>query len=491
MATEHPHEEPAIREGEEAPPPGVRTMAIVRWVILAVTIVAAAASTFAYFRGGHATTQQGEPKFYCPMHPQITSDVRGECPICHMTLEPIPPERLKGGVVVPEAPSSSAAPAAADGGSVPNRAAVTLSFDRVQAIGVKVATAVSRELSLATRITASVAAPEQGAASVHTRSPGYVERIRVQETGVKVTKGQELVAIYSPEIYQAQAELLAARGWGSADSGVSSPARQKLELLGMSGADIDRVLATGKPVRAVSIVAPTSGYVAKKNVVLGSFVTPEMDLYEIVDLSRVYILADVPEGALGTIKEGTVGRFTKQGEGAEPIEAKVDLIYPSLNLEARTTRVRMVVKNTKLALRPGEFGVVEFATAPRRALVVPRDAVVDTGARTYVYVEGGNGRYTPRSVVVGAEAPPEVEIIEGLSPGERVVSGATFMIDSESALQASVAAPGSSAPTGCGAQFDQAKFPDKFAECQKCEIVHRGMGTMVDDCKNAIPKPWK
>ena len=131
------------------------------------------------------------------------------------------------------------------------------------------------------------------------------------------------------------------------------------------------------------------------------------------------------------------------------------------------------------------------ATAARRALLVPRDAVIDTGARTYVYVDEGNGRYAPRAVVLGAEAPPEVEITEGLAEGERVVSGATFMIDSESALQASVVAPQPSTASGCAAEFDRAKYPDKFGECQKCEIVHRGMGTMVDDCKNAIPKPWK
>jgi Cu(I)/Ag(I) efflux system membrane fusion protein len=404
-------------------------MAAVRWAILALTLVVAVVTVVGYF---HRDPAPAIARFHCPMHPQIVSDLAGECPICHMRLEPIPEEQAAGALAA-TAPRSS-------GGStgVPNRAPVSLSSDRVQAIGVKTAIAASRDLSPTLRVTASIAAPEQGAASVHARASGYVERIRVEETGVKVAKGQELVAIYSPEIYQAETELLAARGW-TGDGGIAGPARQKLELLGMSSSEIDRVLATGAPLRAVSLVAPTSGYVAKKNVVLGSFVTPEMTLYDIVDLSRVYILADVPQGELGAIREGTVARFTRQGAGGA-IDAKVDLIYPTLNAEARTTRVRMAVDNAKLGFRPGEFGTVEFASAARRALVVPRAALVDTGASTYVFVEEAEGRFTPRFVRTGADVPPDVEIAEGLAEGERVVSGATFMIDSESALGASAPA---------------------------------------------------
>ena len=296
-------------------------------------------------------------------------------------------------------------------------------------------------ISAGIRVTATVAAPEQGAASVHVRASGYVERISVQETGVHVAKGQELFALYSPEIYQAESELLAARGWdGRRDAGASppSPAKQKLELLGMSPAAIDRVLADGKPARAVSITSPADGYVAKKTVVLGSFVTPEMDLYEIVDLSRVYVLADISQRDIGHVSVGSDGRFWVSSRPNEVVEAKVDLVYPTLNVEARTTRVRMQVRNPKLTFRPGEYGLVELSGPARTALALPRDAVIDTGTYTYVFVDEGDGRFTPRVVTLGAATDDTIEIAAGLAPGERVVSGATFLIDSESRLQASL-----------------------------------------------------
>jgi Cu(I)/Ag(I) efflux system membrane fusion protein len=503
MSTE-PHP-PELREGEEAPPPGIKVMGIVRWMLLILAAAGAAVTIGSYFASGRATTvETKEPKYYCPMHPQVTSDVPGECPICGMRLERIPADWHKdAGTGATPAGGSSAS---TDPRPPPNRVPLTLTLDRVQAVGVRVAPVTSREVSLGKRITATVAAPEQGAASVHARASGYVERISVQETGIKVRKGQELLAIYSPEIYQAEAELLATRAWNAGDAGVAPAARQKLELLGMSPAAIDRVLATGTLQRAVSIAAPSSGYVTKKNAVLGSFVTPEMELYELVDLSRVYVVADVPQGELAGIQVGTEGTFSRRDHPNEKVQAKVDLIYPTIDVEARTTRVRMIVKNPKLELRPGEFGVVEFASSPRRGLVVPRDAVIDTGASIYVFVDEGNGKFAPRGVTLGTALDGDVEIVAGLREGEQVVSGATFLVDSESALQASVSGASSTTPSGatsgapavpggppsvCDQKFDRAKYPDKYTECQKCERIHRGMGTMAEDCENAIPKPWK
>jgi Cu(I)/Ag(I) efflux system membrane fusion protein len=182
--------------------------------------------------------------------------------------------------------------------------------------------------------------------------------------------------------------------------------------------------------------------------VLGSFVTPEMDLYEIVDLSRVYVLADVSQRDIGHVGVGTAGRFWVSARPNEVVEAKVDLVYPTLNAEARTTRVRMQVRNPKLAFRPGEYGLVEFAQPARAALAVPRDAVIDTGTYTYVFVDDGGGHFTPRGVTLGAAPNDLIEIVTGLASGERVVSGATFLIDSESRLQGSLTQPAGSPGNG-------------------------------------------
>jgi Cu(I)/Ag(I) efflux system membrane fusion protein len=213
-------------------------------------------------------------------------------------------------------------------------------------------------------------------------------------------------------------------------------------------------------------------------------------------------VADVFQRDVGFLQKGTAGRFMPARRPDEAIDVHVDLIYPTLNAEARTTRVRMQLKNSKgLTLRPGEYGSVEFATPARKALTVPRDAVVDTGLHTYVFVVQGEGIFSPREVTLGDEQGDVLTILSGVSPGDRVVSGATFLIDSESRLQASAAQVATTAPPepmkaspeeGPSCQeIDRAKFPDKWIDCQKCTQIHHGMGSMEADCKNMIPKPWK
>jgi Cu(I)/Ag(I) efflux system membrane fusion protein len=483
-------------------------MAIVRWVILVLAILAAATGWSMFLGGGH-TISASAIKYQCPMHPQIVQDAPGECPICHMTLEPISAERLAhpaashAGAHEPgQTPAASAGPARgsppAETGSVPpGTTPIKLALDRVQAIGVRTALVTERQSSSGLRATATVAAPEGNVVEVHVRTPGFVEAISVRETGVK--RGQLLLSLYSPEVYQAESELLTMKSWqGSSDAGAhdrTDLSRRKLDLLGVPGGVSDRVLAAGKPMRNVGISAPMGGYVTKKNVVLGSYVTPEMLLYEIVDLSRVYILAEVFQQDAPRIALGTQGRFTLANRPGVVVVAKVDLIYPLVNAEARTTRVRMQVPNEKLGLLPGEYGYVEFSSGERTALVVPRDAVIDTGQQAYVFVETAAGEFSPRTVVLAAQSGDAVEIRSGVSPGEKVVSGATFLIDSESRLQASLRsgpeAPSAAPSSVCDTEFDRSKFPDKYSECRKCETVHRGMGSMVDDCKRAIVQPWR
>jgi membrane fusion protein, copper/silver efflux system len=446
-------------DAPEPPPPGVKGMAMVRWLLVSLAVVAAVWTWTTYVRGQYAhpaAASAAKTKYQCPMHPQIVSDEPGECPICHMTLQPVPNEQL--------APSASATPppmamgsahtheghaahssVPASGGPPPGSVPagttpMTLAFDRVQSIGVRTALAEERDTGGVLHVTATVAAPEQGAAEVHVRAPGFVERIGVRETGVKVAAGQELLGLYSPDVFQAESELLAAKSFGDQGARSVAAARQRLELLGMSPGAVDGVLATGQPLRDLSVVAPAGGYVAKKNVVLGSYVTPEMALYEIVDLSKVYVVADVFQRDIASIGVGTEGRFAPSQQPDRIVSAKVDLIYPQLNAEARTTRVRMQVKNDKLSLRPGQYGDVDFALAPGKVVVVPRDAIVDTGRVAYVFVDDGGGRYSPRVVSLGRDLDDVFEVLAGVAPGDRVVSSATFLVDSESRLQASLAA---------------------------------------------------
>jgi Cu(I)/Ag(I) efflux system membrane fusion protein len=526
------HDPDPMPEGDEPPPRGVRAMAVVRWAILGIAALAAVGSwlSFALAQSGHAGTAAATPKYQCPMHPQIVSDRPGECPICHMTLEPMAAERV-GGAAPSTAPSTSPPPqpeamprhghdadggmamptgpraaSAAPGTTPPETTPIQLALDRVQAIGVRTALVTERAVTASLRVTAVVAAADQGASEVHARASGFVEKILVNQTGVSVAAGQAMVAIYSPEIYQAESELLASRQWALSDAGVatSSSARHKLELLGMSGKDIDAVLEKGEPMRDVHVLAPQGGVVEKKNVVLGSFVTPEVTLYAIQDLSRVYVLADVFQRDMGSVYTGLTGKFVATSHPDKPVEARIDLIYHAVDAQARTTRVRMQVMNPGRALLPGEYGNVELATPPTKALTVPRDAVVDTGKATYVFVVEPGGRFVPKAVVLGQDDGDDLTIAAGVEAGDRVVSGATFLIDSESRLQASIAAAGQQRPVApgagrassengpsCDGDFDKAKYPDKYVDCEKCARIHHGMGSMEADCKTAIPKPWK
>lgn len=489
MSSEDLHD--PMPEGAEPPPRGVRLMGAFRWMILAGSI---ALALFAWWTLARADLGRGGPsagqrvRYHCPMHPQIVQDEPGECPICHMTLEPFTPATPAAPSAAPStsasapsasasAPSTSAsapapsastpahpgahaghttsaAPSAAPAASAlpavaptlaSGLATVELELDRVQAIGVRTATATEREVRGGIRVTAVVAAPEQGASEVHVRASGFVEKISIEETGVSVSEGQPLFSLYSPEILQAQAELLASRRWASGDAGgdvTLEAGRRKLALLGMGDKDIERVLATNEPLRAIPVYAPRGGVVTRKSVVLGSRVTPEMALYELVDLSRVYVTASLFPRDAAKVQTGMEARFTAAGQPGSPVTGKIDLIYPGVQPESRTTRVRMVLPNDKRRFTPGEYGTVEIATPARRAVLVPRDAVVDTGDHAHVFVVTGPGRFSPRAVATGEIDGDGIAIATGLAAGDRVVSGATFLIDAESRLQGSLAASG-------------------------------------------------
>jgi Cu(I)/Ag(I) efflux system membrane fusion protein len=385
----------------------------------------------------------------------------------------------------------------------PGTTEIRLTLDRVQKIGVRTALAERVTASEPMRVTAIVEAPEKGRAEVHSRAAGFVEAIHVRETGGRVKAGALLASIYSPEIFQAQQELLTIASWNDPGPNTQGnfrppmePARRRLELLGLDARAIDAIIQSGKAQRAVAVHAPISGYVVKKSVVLGSSVTPEQALFEIADLEHVYVVASVHPNDLARLHVGDGAVFTTPAHPGRSFAAKVALVLPEVDLATRTARARLQLDNRDLALRPGQFGVVEITGKMADVVVVPIDAVVDLGRSAYVFRDEGDGHFSPVTVELGDQLGDKLVVRAGLGEGERVVSGATFLIDAESRLRASLAerVSTSSAPaptSACDAEFDRTKYPEKWAECGKCEEVHRGMGSMVDDCKNAIAKPWR
>ncbi len=507
-AEEEPRSEPAGVEHrqEHSPAPSARSlraMAIVRWGLLALVALLAGYSVWTYWGPGHGEHAGHErARYQCPMHPQIRSPDPGECPICHMHLEPIPEERMSP-ASTPSSVTSASAP--------PDVTAVKLSPEKQQATGLATSAVERATLGNRLRVPGVISAPETGLSQVRVRAPGFVERVAVRQTGVRVSRGQALAFIYSPEIYRAQEEFLAAIRWSGAESAdrpasgsaaeLSTAARRGLELLGMTAADIEEVVRTGHPIRALAVRAPAAGFVTRFNAVLGSRAEPEMVLYEIADLSSVWVIASVHERDLGAIQLGTSARFTSSGSQAAPLTGRVDLIEPLVEEATRTTRVRLVVPNRDGGLRPGQYGQVEFELTAAPGLFVPRDAVIRTGQHEYVYVATAADRFEPRLVTTGLAREGRIQILSGLTAGERVVTRGSFMLDSESRLQASLAAApapsssgqGASPETGpsCESEFDRQGFTDKYTQCRACERQHAGMGSMVADCKNAIPKPWR
>jgi Cu(I)/Ag(I) efflux system membrane fusion protein len=254
--------------------------------------------------------------------------------------------------------------------------------------------------------------------------------------------------------------------------------------------------------RALPVRAPSSGYVTRFNAVLGFRADPETVLYELADLSTVWIVASVHERDIESVRAGTTAHFTVTGQSTAPIKARVELVEPQLDENTRTSRVRLAVRNRDFLLRPGQFGEVTFDLPAAQGLFVPRDAVIHTGEHQYVYVVSGSEQFEPRIVRTGTQVEARIQVVEGLAAGDRVVTRGSFMLDSESRLQASLAAapaasnaPSSSAASSQGAScseaFDRQRFPDKYMQCLACERQHAGMGSMVDDCKSAIARPWR
>jgi membrane fusion protein, copper/silver efflux system len=340
----------------------------------------------------------------------------------------------------------------AQGGlTLPDRAEIKVSPERAQLLGIRSVPVGSGFTAGTVHTVGRVAIDERRREVVQTRYEGYIEKLYVDFTGKPVRKGQPLLAIYSPELVAAQKEYVVAVGAqgrlgdssvpGVAKGGaeLAEAARQRLRALGLGPEDIAALDKTGTARRTVTVVSPVSGIVVQKLSVEGMKVSPADRLYEIADLSHVWILAEVYEKDLGAVRVGAPVRVSLSTPHGGDWRGIVGFVSPTVKPDTRTVEARIDVDNHGGALKPDMFVDVSLEAASTPALTVPDTAIIPTGERTLVFVDKGDGQYEPREVALGARVAGGYEVRRGLSAGERVVVSANFLLDSESSLRAAIA----------------------------------------------------
>ena len=432
----------AESDGEEASAAGVRVAGVLRWALIALMAAAAVGAWIGYARAESRFAQSAD-QYQCPMHPAVLLDRPGECVICGMALVPVghaPPRGSEkpAAAVVERLPGDP-------GGPVPGLVTVDIGPERTQLVGMRTAKVTRQRLTTQLRTVGFVSADDSSVAIATTRFSGWVEGVPVAQ-GQHVEKGEVLATLSGPELLTAQQVYLAARGWAAKQKGpgpgaAASSAEEEnnaLQRLGIAQRDIDRVARGNRPLPTMPIRAPISGHVARRNVLKGLYVQPGTELFQIVDLTRVWVVADVYEQHATRLQLGQGAQLFLAAHPGEAFSGKIDFIYPALDPETHTLQARMQLPNPELKLRPGMYGDVLIDVPAAETLTVPAEAVIDTGASQYVFVAGPNGRFDPRVVRLGERAAGRVQVLEGLEGDEVVVTTANFLVDSESRLRAAV-----------------------------------------------------
>ena len=310
---------------------------------------------------------------------------------------------------------------------------VRISPAMVNNFGIVTALAERKILTETIRTVGRLQYSDERLAHVHLRTSGWIHRLAVRAEGERVKRGGLLFDVYSPELVKAQAEYLQTIKSGREE--LIGVTRDRLRALGIPQSQIDAVERDGKVHQYVHVYAPKNGVVIKLNVADGKFVKPDSDIMVIAELDELWLISDVFETQGGLLEPGaTVVAHTASASSGK-IETRVDYVYPDLDPVTRTIRVRSVVDNTLLKLKPGMFMTVTIeAPARAPAVVIPSAALIRTGFAERVIVAQGDGQFRPAAVQSGAEADGNIEIIEGLAAGERVVVSGQFLIDSESSF---------------------------------------------------------
>jgi Cu(I)/Ag(I) efflux system membrane fusion protein/cobalt-zinc-cadmium efflux system membrane fusion protein len=385
----------------------------------------------------------------------------------------------KQAATVSESPEASSASAPAQQMEAP-LAPVQLSAERLQSIGVKFGAVVAKPVEDEIRTTGTVAIDETRLSYVQTRISGHIEKVFADATYQYVRKGQPLFTLHSPELIAAEREYLLAKrnakdlsqstvpGVASGVASLLDSTKDRMGQWNIPEKEIARLESTGEVVDALEVDSPVPGYITERNALPNLNVQPETRLYTIADLSTVWAFAQVFQTDLGRIKAGEPASLTVDSYPGRIFRGKVDFIYPDIDMTTRTARVRLIFSNPNLTLTPGMFVNVVLQVALGNQLVVPVDSVLQSGTKQIVFVDRGGGYLEPREVQLGPQTGDRYIVQKGLKAGERIVTSAAFLVDSESQLQAAI---GSFVPPPPGAGAAAAMNPPATQAAAQIEFT--------------------
>jgi len=443
-------------------------------VTIALVSAAFAGGWYAARRGTPATqSSQRKVLYYIdPMHPWYKSDKPGIAPDCNMALVPVyeddpaakktqqrdnrkvlyyydpqqPAYRSNNPGLNPETgdelvPMYENDPASFSPGTI------QISTEKQQLIGVKTGLAEVASASRTLRAVGKVTIDERRIHHVHSRTEGWIETVHADYVGRPVKHGELLFTLYSPELFASQQEFLLAlraretmqRSSREEDrrqmDSLVAAARQRLEQWELTPQQIAELEQSRKPVRNLPFYSPHAGLITARNAFPHQMAKPDMELYTIVDYSRVWVIADLYEYEASDIRPGMTGMITSSYTQGRSVPARVTFVQPEVDPMTRTVKVRLELDNPGLALKPDMFVNVEFQLARPAQVMVPASAVLDSGLRKRVFLDRGDGYFEPRDVETGETSGDRIAIVKGLRPGDRIVISGNFLIDSESQLK--------------------------------------------------------
>lgn len=420
------------------------------WVVLLILFVLSivywksneiknlAASSFSPSKEVVSQTTQAKKILYWqdPMHPAYKSNKPGKAPDCGMDLVPVYKEE--------SANTNTNLPIGA----------FKISPEKQQLIGVQYGEVSYKTIAKTLRTVGRITYDETRISHVHTKIDGWIEKVYVDFIGKQIEKGQPLISIYSPDLVQTQQEyLLALRAkqelgdsaFPEAARGVASlyeSAKRRLELWDISPEQIKELEERGQPIKALTLYAPASGFVLTRNAFEKQRIMPDTDLYSIVDLSSVWVIADIYEFEASEIKLGQKVNITLPYSMGKNFSGNITYISPQLDNTTRTLKVRVEIPNPDMNFKPDMYANVEIKIDYGKQLVVPQEAILDSGLEQRVFVALQDGYFQPRIVKLGDKLDDKVVIVNGLKAGERVVTSANFLVDSESQLKMAVGGMG-------------------------------------------------